>query len=74
MANDEKHPITDWREANGKSQADLADALRVTRWTINSIEVGRRTPSMQLAKAIAAHTGLSLEAVTAPAPKAERVA
>ena len=66
-----KHPIALWRKEHGKSQADLAEALGVTRWTINSIEVGRRTPSLALAKRLAHTTGLPLEAVAADAPRAQ---
>jgi putative transcriptional regulator len=35
------------------SQAQLADAMRVSRQTINSIETGRYTPSLPLAIALA---------------------
>ena len=37
----------------GFSQAELADKLSVSRQTINSIEVERYTPSLELAMAIA---------------------
>jgi putative transcriptional regulator len=37
------------REERGMSQADLADAVGVTRQTINSIERGRYDPSLELA-------------------------
>jgi putative transcriptional regulator len=35
------------------SQAELADAMKVSRQTINSIETGRYTPSLPLAIALA---------------------
>jgi len=35
------------------SQADLAEAMKVSRQTINSIETGRYTPSLPLAIALA---------------------
>ena len=35
------------------SQAQLADAMQVSRQTINSIETGRYTPSLPLAIALA---------------------
>jgi putative transcriptional regulator len=35
------------------SQAQLAEAMRVSRQTINSIETGRYTPSLPLAIALA---------------------
>jgi putative transcriptional regulator len=37
------------REAADMSQADLAEAVGVTRQTINSIERGRYDPSLELA-------------------------
>jgi putative transcriptional regulator len=37
------------REARELSQADLGDAVGVTRQTINSIERGRYDPSLELA-------------------------
>jgi putative transcriptional regulator len=41
------------RAANGLSQAALADAMGVSRQTINSIETDRYTPSLPLAIALA---------------------
>jgi putative transcriptional regulator len=41
------------RLAHGLSQAQLADAMQVSRQTINSIETGRYTPSLPLAIALA---------------------
>lgn len=42
------------REAREMSQADLAEAVGVTRQTINSIERGRYDPSLELAFELAA--------------------
>ncbi|QZP38810.1 helix-turn-helix transcriptional regulator [Halobaculum magnesiiphilum] len=41
------------REEHGLSQAGLAEAVGVTRQTINSIERGRYDPSLELAFALA---------------------
>lgn len=41
------------RAARGLSQAALAEALGVSRQTVNSIEVGRYDPSLPLAIRIA---------------------
>jgi putative transcriptional regulator len=41
------------RESRGLSQGQLAEALRVSRQTINAIETGRYLPSLPLAFAIA---------------------
>lgn len=40
------------RAARGLSQAQLAEALGVSRQTVNSIETGRYTPSLPLAIAL----------------------
>jgi len=42
------HPLTDYREQIGLSQREVARRVGVSRWTINSIEVGRRLPSLSL--------------------------
>jgi putative transcriptional regulator len=41
------------RSRRGLSQGQLAEAMRVSRQTINSIETGRYTPSLPLAIALA---------------------
>ena len=41
------------RDTAGLSQGQLAEAMRVSRQTINSIETGRYTPSLPLAMALA---------------------
>lgn len=47
MANE--HALTVWRKAENLSQAELAEKLGVSRWMVNRLEVGERTPSMALA-------------------------
>lgn len=71
------HPLAAWRNANRMTQVALAEKLGSTRWTINSIETGRRRPSFALADAInrvtdGEVTANDFLAVTAPAP--ERIA
>ncbi|MBF7054097.1 helix-turn-helix transcriptional regulator [Halomonas sp. KAO] len=51
------------REAQGLTQADLADTLGVSRNTINSIEVGRYVPSLPLALKLARFFGKPVEEV-----------
>ncbi|MHA7219209.1 helix-turn-helix transcriptional regulator [Arthrobacter sp. MDT1-48-3] len=45
--------IRDLRAEMGMSQRELAEALQVSRQTVNSIETGRYDPSLPLAIAIA---------------------
>jgi putative transcriptional regulator len=45
------------------SQAQLAEAMQVSRQTINSIENGRYIPSLPLAMALARHFGLPVEEI-----------
>lgn len=49
------------RELRGLSQGQLAEALRVSRQTINAIETGRYLPSLPLAFAIARYFGRPIE-------------
>ncbi len=51
------------RAARGLSQAQLAEAMGVSRQTINSIETGRYTPSLPLAIALARYFELTVEEV-----------
>ncbi len=57
MTND----IRTLRERQGLSQGQLAEALRVSRQTINAIETGRYLPSLPLAFAIARYFGRPIE-------------
>ncbi len=54
------------RTAKGLSQQELAEAMDVSRQTINSIETDRYTPSLPLAIALARYFGKSVEEVFHP--------
>jgi putative transcriptional regulator len=58
-----KNEVRARREARGISQGALAEALGVSRQTINAIETGRYLPSLPLAIAIARFFGGSVEEV-----------
>jgi putative transcriptional regulator len=45
------------------TQADLAEALEVSRQTINAIEVGKFDPSLPLAFKVARLFGLTIEQI-----------
>ena len=51
------------RAERGWSQGDLAEALGVSRQSVNAIETGRYDPSLPLAFRIAELFGLAIEAI-----------
>lgn len=53
--------VRERRAARGLSQAHLAEAMKVSRQTINSIETGRYTPSLALALALARYFETTVE-------------
>jgi DNA-binding XRE family transcriptional regulator len=55
----DKHPLAVWREAQVPPVTQEALAVRIgtSRWTINSIETGRRMPGRDLIVKIARETG-----------------
>ena len=55
--------IAELRKARRISQAELADAVEVTRQTIISLENGRYNASLQLAFKIARYFDLTIEDV-----------
>jgi putative transcriptional regulator len=55
--------IRELRTRRRLSQADLAEAMGVSRQTINSIEVGRYTPSLPLAIALARYFQSTVEEI-----------
>ena len=58
-----RNEIRTLRTADGLSQQQLAEAMDVSRQTINSIEKERYTPSLPLAIALARFFGKTVEEV-----------
>jgi len=54
------------REAENLSQGELAEAVGVTRQTINAIERERYDPSLELAFALADHFDCTIEDIFEP--------
>jgi putative transcriptional regulator len=61
--------LKELRAERGWSQGNLADALAVSRQTVNAIETGRYDPSLPLAFAIADLFGLAIEEIFLPERK-----
>ena len=61
-----KNDLRERREREGKSQADLAAAVDVTRQSINAIERGRYDPSLELAFKLARHYDCAIEDIFDP--------
>lgn len=58
-----KNRIEDIRKTRGIRQEELANALKVSRQTISSLENGRYNPSIALAYKIARFFGMTIEEV-----------
>ena len=58
-----RNDVRDLRLSAGLSQRELAEALHVSRQTVNSIETGRYDPSLPLAIAIARHFHCTVEEI-----------
>jgi putative transcriptional regulator len=58
-----RNEVRTLRTARGLSQADLGQAMGVSRQTINAIETERYTPSLPLALSLARYFGLTVEEV-----------
>ena len=58
-----RNEIRELRKARGLSQAELGEAMDVSRQTINAIETERYTPSLPLALALARFFALTVEEV-----------
>jgi putative transcriptional regulator len=56
-----ENDVRELRVDRGLSQAELAQAMSVSRQTINSIEKGRYVPSLPLALALARYFGKHVE-------------
>jgi putative transcriptional regulator len=63
MDNVVENDVRALRAERGLSQAALADAMAVSRQTINSIETGRYIPSLPLAISIARYFDMTVEEV-----------
>lgn len=61
-----KNKLAELRAAKEMTQGDLADALNVSRQTINALETGRYDPSLPLAFAIAKLFRCRIEDVFSP--------
>jgi putative transcriptional regulator len=61
-----KNHLKKLREDRGWSQGQLAEALEVSRQTVNAIENGRYDPSLPLAFTIAALFKLRIEDIFTP--------
>jgi putative transcriptional regulator len=61
-----KNTIRQLREARSWSQGQLAEALDVSRQTVNALENGRYDPSLPLAFAIAGLFKLRIEDIFKP--------
>lgn len=53
--------LRELRKARGLSQADLAEALEVSRQTINAVEADKYDPSLPMAYRLAAFFGVPVE-------------
>lgn len=53
--------LRELRKARGLSQADLAEALEVSRQTINAVEAAKYDPSLPMAFRLAAFFDVPLE-------------
>ena len=56
-----KNTVRDMRMRKNLAQGQLAEAMGVSRQTINSIENERYTPSLPLAIALARYFGITVE-------------
>ncbi|QIB74448.1 helix-turn-helix transcriptional regulator [Halogeometricum borinquense] len=56
-----KNSVRERRKAREMTQGDLADAVDVTRQSINAIERGRYNPSLELALKLAAEFDCAVE-------------
>jgi len=61
-----KNDLPELRADRGESQADLAEAVGVTRQTINALERERYDPSLELAFALATHFDCRIEDIFEP--------
>jgi putative transcriptional regulator len=67
-----KNLVREARAGVGLSQAELGEALGVSRQTINAIETGRYLPSLPLAIQLARYFDTTVELLFEPATKEVR--
>jgi putative transcriptional regulator len=67
-----KNVVRELRTTMALSQADLADAMGVSRQTINAIETGRYLPSLPLAISLARFFSSTVEQVFEPDDDGDR--
>jgi transcriptional regulator with XRE-family HTH domain len=60
------HPLRQWREQEGKSQQEVADACHLTQAMISLIESGLRIPLGDALEALRSYTGLPTDAFIRP--------
>lgn len=53
--------LRDLRKGRGLSQAELAEAIEVSRQTINAVEADKYDPSLPMAYRLAAYFGVAVE-------------
>lgn len=56
-----KNTLRELRKARGLSQADLAEAIEVSRQTINAVEADKYDPSLPMAYRLAAFFDVPVE-------------
>ena len=64
--------LRELRDERGWSQGRLAEALAVSRQTVNALETGKYDPSLPLAFRIARLFGLPIEAIFIPEEEQDR--
>ena len=58
-----KNRVEELRKERGISQYEFAQAIRVSRQTVSSIENGKYNPSLELAFVIAEYFGMKIEEI-----------
>lgn len=58
-----KNTLRELRKARGLSQADLAEAVEVSRQTINAVEADKYDPSLPMAYRLAAFFAVPVESL-----------
>jgi putative transcriptional regulator len=61
-----RNNLPELRAQRGMTQGDLADALNVSRQTVNALETGRYDPSLPLAFALAKLFKCQIEDIFSP--------